>query len=68
MPKYEYKCPQCGYKWEEKVGFNDPTSTDPSVRYCPKCKIMALKVYTAPLVVYKAKGFYSTDNKDGKND
>jgi hypothetical protein len=30
MPTYDYKCKQCGYKFEGKAGMNDP---------CPPCPV-----------------------------
>lgn len=68
MPMHEYKCPSCGYRWEEKFSFNNPEFSDASISHCPKCNVQAVKIYGVPAIIYKAGGFYSTDHKENKND
>ena len=30
MPKHNFKCPKCGYKFEADIGMNDPNPTCPN--------------------------------------
>ena len=52
---FDFKCSQCGYKFEAFV-------EDDKIPYCPKCaSIKTEKKISAPLPVFKGKGFYATD-------
>ncbi|OGC12422.1 hypothetical protein A3K48_04280 [candidate division WOR-1 bacterium RIFOXYA12_FULL_52_29] len=43
MPFYDYKCGDCGKKFEIKKGMNDKT-----IPQCPKCGGLAERVFSAP--------------------
>ena len=57
MPTYEYKCTECGHKFELFQSM-----TDKPVRKCPVCsgKVERLIGVGAGLI-FKGSGFYSTD-------
>ncbi len=58
MPLYEYKCRECGLRFERRQRFSeDPVST------CPECK-GAVKRLIQPIgIIFKGSGFYVTDNR-----
>ncbi len=59
MPTYEYACPDCGYKFEQKQRF-----TDDPVRKCPRCeKRHVYRVVGQVAVTFKGSGWYITDSK-----
>ena len=58
MPTYGYKCEKCEHQFEKVQSFSDD-----SLKTCPKCKGSLKKLIYAPPVVFKGKGWYSTDNK-----
>jgi len=59
MPIYTYRCENCGVQFERQQKFDDlPLS------WCPECNKKALrKVYLPVGIVFKGKGFYSTDHR-----
>jgi len=59
MPIYTYRCENCGVRFERQQKFDDlPLS------WCPECNKKALrKVYMPVGIVFKGKGFYSTDHR-----
>lgn len=57
MPTYTYVCSSCEYKFDAVQGFVDAALTD-----CQVCEQGRLrKRYTPVGVVFKGRGFYSTD-------
>jgi putative FmdB family regulatory protein len=65
MPTYEYECLTCGTHFEKRQSFHDAPQAD-----CPQGHPETRRVVAvAPLVVFKGKGFYVTDNpgKNGSN-
>lgn len=60
MPTYEYKCKQCGFKFEE---FQSIVS-DP-IRICPVCNAAAVErlINGGAGLIFKGSGFYLTDYK-----
>ncbi len=59
MPTYEYKCPNCGTRFErfQKI-------TEPPTLPCPKCGKVAQRLITGGHgLVFKGSGFYETDYK-----
>jgi putative FmdB family regulatory protein len=58
MPTYEYRCPLCNLQMELEL----PTEHD-LVR-CQDCGAQANRIYSTPNLVFKGKGFYSTDSKE----
>jgi putative FmdB family regulatory protein len=59
MPTYEYVCEQCGKKFEKLVHFDE----DPDKVVCPEGHLHVRRVFSAPAIVFKGKGFYITDNR-----
>jgi len=60
MPIYEYQCNSCSFRFERRQGFHDKP-----VARCPKCRGEARRVIHPAPVIFKGKGFYSTDNRKG---
>ena len=56
MPTYEYRCPLCNLQMQLEL----PMEHD-LVR-CQDCGAQANRIYSAPGLVFKGKGFYRTDN------
>ena len=55
--KYDYKCPQCDSKLTiERSIYED--AKDPG---CFVCHITMARVYDAPGIQFKGRGFYSND-------
>lgn len=58
MPKYQYRCDDCGADLEVFQKF-----TDDALTQCPECEGRLKKVFSAVGVVFKGSGFYKTDNR-----
>jgi len=59
MQTYDYKCEKCGFEFEELQTMSAPALTD-----CPKCKGKVKRLIGGGSgVIFKGKGFYSTDYK-----
>lgn len=56
MPIYDYRCKQCGHRFEKIQGFSDP-----EIKECPTCGGEVEKMITAPSVQFKGSGWYATD-------
>lgn len=62
MPLYEYQCTECGVRFERHQSFKDaPVST------CPECGGDVHRLIGPVGIVFKGKGFYSTDHKSGSS-
>ncbi len=63
MPTYEYKCIQCGNKFEIFQSMKDEL-----VKKCPKCggKVKRL-IGSGAGPIFKGTGFYQTDYKNKPN-
>ncbi|RME90056.1 MAG: zinc ribbon domain-containing protein [Candidatus Hydrogenedentota bacterium] len=60
MPTYDYKCNECGTRFEVFHGMNE----SPDV-HCPECNAVASKQISAGAgIVFKGSGFYVTDYKN----
>jgi putative FmdB family regulatory protein len=55
MPMYEYRCPICNTQMELEL------SMDHDLVRCTDCGAQANRIYSVPGIVFKGKGFYSTD-------
>lgn len=57
MPTYEYRCGQCGHRFEMfQVMSADPIAT------CPVCKSPVVRLIGAgSAILFKGSGFYATD-------
>jgi putative FmdB family regulatory protein len=59
MPTYDYKCLDCGYKFEEFQSI-----TAPLLSKCPKCRGNLKRLIGAGSgPIFKGSGFYQTDYK-----
>ena len=59
MPFYDYKCKKCEEEFEV---FHSINSTEQ--RFCPKCGSTAKKLISAPPIIFKGSGFYTTEYRD----
>jgi putative FmdB family regulatory protein len=62
VPIYEYECESCQFRFEKKQGFYD----EPLSR-CPRCQGKARRVFYPAPIIFKAGGFYVTDNRKGRD-
>lgn len=60
MPIYEYKCGSCHFRFERRQRFEDKP-----LGRCPKCGGEARRVIHSAPVIFKGKGFYTTDSRKG---
>ena len=56
MPLYEYRCTQCGYRFEKIQKFD----AEPEAA-CPKCGGELFRPLTAPALQFKGAGWYVND-------
>lgn len=56
MPLYEYRCTQCGYRFEKIQSFGAEPETE-----CPKCHGALIRPLTAPALQFKGAGWYVND-------
>ena len=59
MPIYTCRCENCGVQFDRHQSFDDDPLT-----VCPECQHESLhKVYLPVGIVFKGKGFYTTDHR-----
>jgi len=58
MPLYEYRCEDCGVRFERRQHIND----DP-VKVCPECGGTVHRLIHPVGIIFKGSGFYVTDNR-----
>lgn len=58
MPIYEYRCTVCDHRFEVRQNFDDPPN-----RRCPRCRASAQRIIHPVGVVFKGRGWYSTDHR-----
>ncbi|HYZ99346.1 MAG TPA: FmdB family zinc ribbon protein [Acidimicrobiales bacterium] len=58
MPKYEYRCRNCGEQLEVVQSFSDDPLTE-----CPACGGLLRKVFQPVGIAFKGSGFYKTDSR-----
>jgi putative FmdB family regulatory protein len=56
MALYDYKCPTCS-----KVETKNHSISDSPKFECEKCKVVLVKVYSAPAVSFKGGGWGSSN-------
>ena len=56
MPMYEYKCGECGNRFELIQKFSDEP-----VRTCPSCGGKVRKLFSSSAIQFKGTGWYVTD-------
>lgn len=54
VPMYEYRCPICNNQMELEL------SMEHDLVRCNDCNALANRIYSAPGIVFKGKGFYKT--------
>jgi putative FmdB family regulatory protein len=59
MPVYSYECQRCGLKFDK----TRPIKEGGYPAECLKCPGMGRRVIEKVAVIFKGKGFYTTDNK-----
>lgn len=63
MPTYDYKCTECGNKFEYFQKMTDEPLTE-----CPECKgLLKRLIGNGAGMIFKGSGFYLTDYKNKKN-
>lgn len=55
MPTYEYRCTQCEHIFECVQHMGDPAPD------CPRCGSPTRKVFSSVGLIFKGKGFHTTD-------
>jgi len=58
MPTYEFFCETCGVHFDSVRHVNDSLAGVP----CPSKHNNTRRIFSAPSIVYKGSGFYSTDH------
>ncbi|HQR79875.1 MAG TPA: zinc ribbon domain-containing protein [Actinomycetota bacterium] len=58
MPTYDYKCQDCGHRFDHAQGFHE----DP-LEVCPDCGGRVRRVIGNVGVTFKGSGFYRTDSR-----
>lgn len=58
MPLYEYKCNECGLRFERRQHFSDSP-----VKTCPECDGEVVRLIQPAGIIFKGSGFYVTDNR-----
>lgn len=58
MPLYEYKCRECGVRFE----YRQHISEDP-LKLCPECGGEVYRLIQPVGVIFKGAGFYVTDHR-----
>ena len=62
MPRYDYRCGQCGHEFEVRQSFSsEPVAT------CPDCTGGATRQFHAPPVFFKGSGWYVNDYAKGRS-
>lgn len=58
MPRYAYECFECGHALEKLEGWDAPAKQP-----CTECESELQRIPSAPAIVFKGSGWYSTDNR-----
>ena len=58
MPLYEYKCQECGLRFERRQHFSEEP-----VSICPDCGGAVVRLIHPAGIIFKGSGFYVTDNR-----
>jgi len=60
MPLYEYQCTECGVRFDRVQRFDETLLST-----CPECGHEVRRLIGPVGVIFKGKGFYSTDHGRG---
>ncbi len=58
MPRYSYRCEECGVQFERTQHFHDAPIT-----LCPECGGAVRRLIGPVGIVFKGSGFYVTDHR-----
>ena len=58
VPRYAYECFECGHTMEKLEGWDAPAKQP-----CTQCESDLQRIPSAPAIVFKGSGWYSTDNR-----
>lgn len=58
MPLYEYKCTECGLRFERRQHFSEAP-----IKICPECGGDVIRLIQPAGIIFKGSGFYVTDNR-----
>jgi putative FmdB family regulatory protein len=58
LPTYDYECPKCLDRFEQRRSFSDESKVK-----CPKCQREARRLFSPVPIIFKGSGFYVTDHK-----
>ena len=58
VPRYIYECFECGHTVEKLEGWSAPAQQP-----CSECEHHLQRIPSAPAIVFKGSGWYSTDNR-----
>ncbi|MXX31688.1 MAG: hypothetical protein F4Z51_05525 [Chloroflexi bacterium] len=58
VPRYVYECFECGHTVEKLEGWSAPAQQP-----CTECDHTLQRIPSAPAIVFKGSGWYSTDSK-----
>ncbi len=58
VPRYAYECFECGHTLEKLEGWDAPAKQP-----CSECDSELQRIPSAPAIVFKGSGWYSTDNR-----
>lgn len=61
MPLYAYECTACDMEFDVKQGFDEA-----DIGECPECGGLVMRIFTPSYIIFKGKGFYTTDNVNAK--
>jgi len=69
MPQYQFECPVCGWKRTGWYSYRDCPESVPCGNLVAKqaCRGRAVKIVGGCAVVFKGRGFYSTDNRKAES-
>lgn len=65
MPLYDYICLECGNKFEKRVSLKNLEFLSVECDNCGSTKCE--KLFSKVSVIYKGRGFYSTDSRETKD-
>lgn len=62
MPMYDYRCNDCGHRFEVRQSFSDE-----SLSICPQCTGRVRRVVHPAGVIFKGSGWYITDSRNASS-
>jgi len=65
MPNYVYRCPKCSREIEVTRSFAPGNSEAPE---CQHCQVKMDRSWNDTAIIFKGKGFYTTDNRKGNGE